>query len=73
MKDKIIKVLSACLGGVDVNESSSLSDFDSWDSMAHVNILIGLEEEFNIEIDEEEFINIRTVDQIIKLVGRYDL
>jgi acyl carrier protein len=65
--------LSICLGGVDVKDSSNLSDFNNWDSMAHVNILIGLEEEFNIEINEEDFLNIRTVEQIIKLIQQYDL
>jgi acyl carrier protein len=73
MKEKIINILSICLGGVDVKDSSNLSDFNNWDSMAHVNILIGLEEEFNIEINEEDFLNIRTVEQIIKLIQQYDL
>jgi acyl carrier protein len=56
MENKIKNVMSSVF---DVNVNEILEDtnpdsLDNWDSMAHMNLIVGLEEEFNILFDEDE-------------------
>ena len=39
-----------------------------WDSLAHVNIINSIEEEFNITFSEEEIMQIKTLHDIYNLV-----
>lgn len=51
-------------------ESSPL-DIDEWDSMASVNIIVALEEEFEIKFKLEDILDVKTVNDFINLVGSY--
>ena len=37
----------------EINEESSPDTIESWDSLRHMNIVIALEEEFNVQFDTE--------------------
>ena len=67
-----IKKIIADVCGVDVsvvNESSSVGDFPSWDSMAHLTILSTIEEELNVDFEPEEMMDIESVSDIVKAVA----
>lgn len=56
MENKIKNVMSSVFD-VDVNEileDTSPDSLDNWDSMAHMNLIVGLEEEFSILFDQDE-------------------
>ncbi len=56
MENKIKNVMSSVFD-VNVNEileDTSPDSLDNWDSMAHMNLIVGLEEEFNILFNEDE-------------------
>jgi len=40
-----------------IKEVSSPDTIESWDSLKHMNLIVALEEEFNIEFDDEEIVN----------------
>ncbi|MGD9685443.1 MAG: acyl carrier protein [Desulfobacter sp.] len=48
--DRIKKTMSAILGVpvVEINNESSPTSIDKWDSLRHMNLIIGLEEEFGV-------------------------
>jgi|TARA_B110000259_G_C13999609_1_gene395765 acyl carrier protein len=50
---------------------SSPIDIDEWDSMANVNIIVALEEEFEIKFKLEDILDVKTVNDFINLVGSY--
>ena len=56
---------------VDLNEisdNSSPNNLDNWDSMAHMNLIVGLEEEFDLLFDANEItkmINFKDICSII--------
>ena len=56
MENKIKNVMSAIFNVDinDINEESSPDNIDNWDSMAHMNLIVGLEEEFNLIFGETE-------------------
>ena len=41
-----------------ISEGSSMDTIENWDSLRHLNLILALEEEFEVSFDEEETINI---------------
>lgn len=37
-----------------INDDSSPDDFKSWDSINHMNLILAIEQEFNIQFNEED-------------------
>jgi acyl carrier protein len=52
-----------------LNEDSSSDSIDTWDSLKHLNLILALEEEFNLEIPDEEVGNLMNY-KLISLVIR---
>ena len=58
-KEKLYNVVSEILGvkKSDINEKSSQDNIENWDSLKHMNLIVALEEEFEIEFDDEEIVD----------------
>ncbi len=54
----------------EIGEESSPDSIGSWDSMKHINLILAFEEEFNIEIDEEETLEMISSKSILNLLGQ---
>ena len=66
MKERIKGVMSSVFNvpkGV-IQTDASPDTIDSWDSLRHMNLIIGLEEEFDIEFDDEDISNLLNYDLI---------
>jgi acyl carrier protein len=51
-----------------MSEATSPDDFESWDSLAHLNLVMAIEDEFRIEIAPDSISDLRTLGDIISLV-----
>ena len=51
-----------------VSLKTTPSDFDQWDSVATVNIIVALEEEFRIKFKLEDIQTLETVQDFVDLV-----
>ena len=40
-----------------INNESSPDNIENWDSLKHMNLIVALEEEFEIEFDDEEIVD----------------
>lgn len=70
IKEKIIDIVASVLE-VEVSKvstNSSIGDFPAWDSLGHMNLLQSIQDEFEIEFDPEEIIELEDVDDIVKAV-----
>ena len=70
MEHEIQKVVAYVLG-VDVgkvNKHSSPETIEEWDSLKQMNIIIALEEEFDIEFDDEEIVDMLNIELINHIV-----
>ena len=70
IENKVKKVMSTIFK-VDLNEisdNSNPNNLDNWDSMAHMNLIVGLEKEFDLLFDANditEMINFKAICSII--------
>ncbi len=70
MEDKL-KTLLAALLGVDeelIEENSSQDTIEGWDSLKQMNIVVAIEEEFGIQLNEEESILSNSYESLLKLI-----
>ena len=69
-KEKIKNVMSAVFEVPfnEITEDSSSDNIESWDSLKHLNLILALEEEFDINIPDEEvgnLINYKLIELIV--------
>ena len=69
--EKSIKKIMSQILKVDIkliNQQSSASDFDNWDSMSNVRLILAIEKKFDIKIQISETTSIDNVGDLIRLV-----
>ena len=54
-----------------VSLKTTFSEIDQWDSVATVNIIVALEEEFEIKFKLEDIQTVETVQDFVELVQAY--
>jgi acyl carrier protein len=53
---------------IKITPNTSAEDVDGWDSLAHVRIIIAIEEEFGVRFTTHEVAALKTVRGIVELV-----
>jgi len=69
--EKQIKSLVSDLFDVDVKSlslKSSPDDIEKWDSLGHMNLVAALEEEFEIELSDEDIDDMANIALVINIV-----
>lgn len=71
LEDRIRAVVSAVLGlsADEINADSSPDTVEQWDSMKHMNMVVALEEEFDIEFTDDEIMEMSNFGQITENVA----
>ncbi len=52
----------------ELNETTEFRNLDEWDSLAYLNIIAMLDEEYEIQIETPEFKKLRTIGDIVRYV-----
>jgi len=70
IKDRVIKILSYVMGipNDEINEQSSPDTIEVWDSLKHMNLVLSLEEEFEVQFTEQQILEMMNVELIILTV-----
>lgn len=53
-----------------IDKSCSQDSCENWDSLRHLNLMLELEEEFNIEFEPEEIAEMKSFDKINEIIER---
>jgi acyl carrier protein len=71
--EKLVAIYRDVLKKPDLELKPELTarDVDSWDSLAHVQIIVEVEKKFGVEFDLDDFLAIRNVGDFLKLLQRY--
>lgn len=70
MKEKI-KYLMAVIFEADldtIDDDASPDNMENWDSIHHMNLIVAIEEEFNIQFDDEEILQMMNLPLILEIL-----
>ena len=67
MTDKIIQVINEVLE-IEVDASASQETCEKWDSLRHLNIIVALEEVFEVSFEPEEIAVMKDVITIKRMI-----
>lgn len=74
MNDKLLEQVRQLVSDIfsvpleQVDAYSSPKTIEAWDSMQHLNLVLALEDKFNLQFTPEEMEEMRTVDEIVTMV-----
>ena len=57
----------------DVNDDIKYQEIEKWDSINHLNFVSKLEEEYDIELDMDEIIDMSSVGKIKEILRKHDV
>tara|TARA_B100001146_G_C15819346_1_gene280214 strand:+ start:304 stop:534 length:231 start_codon:yes stop_codon:yes gene_type:complete len=72
MENRVKKVMSDIFN-IDIgsiNNDSSPDNIETWDSLKHMNLIIALEEEFNIELHDDDIVEMLNYNLIIRIIKK---
>jgi acyl carrier protein len=71
--DKAKKIFCETLGvsESEVSDDTAYNSFEPWDSLKHLRIVVNLEEEFGIDIDMDDVIDMSTFKKVREIVEKY--
>lgn len=71
IEDRIRSVMSAVLAvpAEEIDDDTSTESIESWDSMKHMNMVVGLEEEFDIEFSDDDIVDMNSFSLIVEAVS----
>jgi|TARA_B100000315_G_scaffold36288_1_gene31013 acyl carrier protein len=74
VRERVYKIISQVFNVPieNINDESSSDDIETWDSLKHMNMVLALEEEFNVQFGEEqvlEMLNVGLIIEILKEIG----
>lgn len=63
-KEKIISIIMKVLNLDNITEQSTQDDYDEWDSMSYLSIVMEIEKDFKLQINEKNLNNFNSVKNI---------
>lgn len=69
MEQKVIEIIAKILG-VDIEDiemDTSIGDLPGWDSLHHLQIIVELQNEFNVEYSQEDLAELEDISDLITL------
>ncbi len=73
MKERIRNVFASCLGVPEdvITDDLEYATIPQWDSVAHMTVIVGLEDEFDIMIETDDVIDMSTDTKAYEIVEKY--
>ena len=65
MEERILEIMKAVFGLETIDETCSQKNCEKWDSLAHLNLIVELESEFNISFEPEEIGTMTSFDSVL--------
>ena len=71
MKERVVHVFCEVMGigHEDINENLTPDDVENWDSLRHMNMVLALEEEFEVEFDDAQVMAMDRLGSIIEILN----
>lgn len=71
MKDKIKEIMSLVFSipADSIKDDASTQNLENWDSLNHMNLVVALEQEFQIRFEDDEIIKIVSFNEVANNVA----
>lgn len=71
VRDEIFRIMAATFDvpREELDESASMDTIANWDSIRHMNLVVSLEQDFSIEFDDTEIVellNFKLIENIVR-------
>jgi len=73
MKEEFIENLKEVFefeDGQVINFDDKFRDYDEWDSLTHLSLIAMLDDEYEVQIESEEFDNLQTVQELFTIMSK---
>lgn len=70
MEERILSVLCSSLGLDKADITISQANCDNWNSLRHLNLIVDLEAEFNVEFEPEEIAAMKNYEAIRQMIEK---
>ena len=70
MTEKIIKIIGDVLK-TPIDKNTSQYNCDKWDSLQHLNIIVAIEDTFDVSFEPEDIAKMKTVQDIELFIADY--
>ncbi|HIF63058.1 MAG TPA: acyl carrier protein [Deltaproteobacteria bacterium] len=73
IEQKVREIMSGifAVDEADLDENSSLETVENWDSLQHVNLIMALEEDFGVQIDVDDALEMVSFPEVVATMLRY--
>ncbi len=73
MEEKLRTIFADSLGAApeEITDATTYSEFQNWDSVAHMALIAAIEESFDIMIDAEDVIDMSSFAKAKQIVAKY--
>lgn len=73
MEQKVREIMAGifAIDESDIDENSSLETVENWDSLQHVNLIMALEEEFGVQVDVDDALEMVSFPEVVAAMLRY--
>lgn len=69
MEDKIIEILKNVLETENVNSYSNQDNTENWDSLHQLNLVVELEDAFDVSLEPEDIAEMKSVKAIERIIN----
>ena len=70
MEKKVLEILKETFELDSVDKTCSQTTCEAWDSMGQLNLVVELEDAFNISLEPEDIIKMKSYNDIIEIIKR---
>jgi acyl carrier protein len=72
MRDRLQEIFRSVLGdgSIRLEEGTRAVDLPGWDSLAHINAMFAIEQDFGVQFPGDEFARIGTIGELEQLLVR---
>jgi acyl carrier protein len=72
MREQLTRILADTLGisACEIGDDSSMDTLPAWDSVAHLNLVMSIEQEFGVQFSPEELMEMRSLPAIEALLAK---
>jgi len=73
MKDNIKQIIAQVLNIPvgEINDDASTQTITNWDSLNHMNIIFAIEEQLGITFEDDEIMNLTSLDKIVESTQKH--